>query len=138
MKKNKTLETADSVVAFIGTVADDTKRSDCLRIVDLMKSQTGCEPKMWGPGIIGFGSCHYKYESGREGDMPLVAFAPRSAEIVFYLSANFESRAELLLKLGKHKTGKGCIYIKRLEDINIEILKELVSASFKHHQSLYF
>ncbi len=78
---------------------------------------------MWGPSIIGFGSCHYQYESGREGDMPLAAFSPRGTAIVFYLSANAEKRAELLKKLGKHKTGKGCIYVKKLDDINMDVLK---------------
>ena len=89
-----------------------------------------------GPSIIGFGTCHYKYESGREGDMPLAAFSPRTTAIVFYLSANVETRVELLKKLGKHETDKGCIYVKKLDDINMDVLKEMISVSVKHKQSL--
>ena len=133
MKQNKTTETSKSVTGFINTLADKTKRDDSFRIVELIQRQTGLEPKMWGPSIVGFGTYHYKYESGREGDMPLVGFSPRKAAIVFYLSANFEKRDELLKKFGKHTTGKGCVYIKQLADVDIEILKKIVSASAKRN-----
>jgi hypothetical protein len=92
---------------------------------------TGYEPKMWGPSIIGFGKYHYKYESGHEGEAPLAGFSPRSTSIVIYASAKFEKRDELLQKLGKHKTGKVCIYIKRLDDVNIEILSQIISNCFR-------
>lgn len=129
--KNKTTETKSSVSAFINKVPDATKRKDSNDIIKLMSDVTGLEPKMWGPSIIGFGSYHYKYESGREGDMPMVAFSPRSTAIVFYLSANFENREELLKKLGPHKTGKGCLYVKKLSDIDTATLKKMIQNSFK-------
>jgi len=137
MAKNKTTETLKSVTDFVNAMADEIKRKDSFRIIELMKSQTGFEPKMWGPSIIGFGNYHYKYASGREGDMPLVGFSPRKPAIVFYLSGNFEKRDELLKNFGKHKTNKGCIYVKKLDDINIEILKKMIAASVKHVQSVY-
>ena len=137
MAKNKTTETVKSVDEFINAIADETKRKDCFQAIKLMKSETGFDAKMWGPAIVGFGSYHYKYDSGHEGDAPLVAFSPRAAALVFYLSANFAKREELLKSFGKHKTDKGCIYVKKLDDINMDILKKMVSASFKHVQSLY-
>ena len=137
MAKNKTTETLKSVTDFVNAMADEIKRKDSFRIIELMKSQTGLEPKMWGPSFIGFGNYHYKYASGREGDMPLVGFSPRKPAIVFYLSGNFEKRDELLKNFGKHKTNKGCIYVKKLDDINIEILKKMIAASVKHVQSVY-
>lgn len=133
MAKNKTVETSGSVATFINAISDKTKRDDCVRIIEVFEKQTKLPPKMWGSAIVGFGTYHYKYESGREGDMPLVAFSPRKNAIVFYLSANFEKRDELLKKFGKHTTGKGCIYIKQLVDIDIEILKKIVSASAKRN-----
>ncbi len=112
MAKIKTTETLKSVDEFINAVADETKRNDSFRIIELMKKQTGFEPKMWGPSIVGFGKYHYKYDSGHEGDMPLAAFSPRSTAIVFYFCENFEKKEELLQSLGKHKTGKVCVYVK--------------------------
>ncbi|MBS1597935.1 MAG: DUF1801 domain-containing protein [Bacteroidetes bacterium] len=132
MAKNKTTETKSSVKDFISKVENETKRDDSYQIIKIMKEATGFEPKMWGPSIIGFGSYHYKYESGREGDMPVVAFSPRKPEIVLYLSLNEAQREKLLKKFGKHKTSKGCIYIKKLEDIDIAVLKEMVAVSVKN------
>ena len=137
MAKNKTTETSNSVIDFIDTVKEDTKRNDSLKLIDIIKRQTGLEPKMWGPGIVGFGSYHYKYDSGREGDSPIVGFSPRSSAITLYLSGNFENREELLEKLGKYKSEKGCIYIKRLEEINIETLQKMITNHIKHIQTLY-
>lgn len=137
MAKNKTTETTSSVSDFINAVKDETKRNDSFRIVALIKEQTGLDPKMWGPSIIGFGSYHYQYESGREGDSPLVGFSPRASAITLYLSGNFEKREELLQKLGKYKTDKGCIYIKKLDDINIETLQEMIANHIKHIQTRY-
>jgi hypothetical protein len=131
MAKNKTTETTKSVTAFVNAISDTTKRKDSFEIIDLMTEQTGFEAKLWGPSIIGFGTYHYVYDSGREGDMPIVAFSPRSTAIVFYLSSNFEKREELLAKLGKHKTGKGCIYVKKLEDIDMSVLRKMVHLSVK-------
>jgi Domain of unknown function (DU1801) len=135
MAANKTTETEKSVTDFINEVADETKRNDSFQIIELMKNQTGFEPKMWGPSIIGFGSYHYKYESGREGDMPIVAFSPRKTAIVLYHCGSSEKKEEFLQKLGKHKTDGGCIYIKKLDDINIEILKEMIANTLENNKN---
>ena len=137
MAKNKTAETSVSVNDFINSVKDETKRKDSFSLIDLIEKQTGFEPKMWGPGIIGFGSYHYKYDTGHEGDSPLIGFSPRAAAITLYLSAQFENREDLLEKLGKHKTGKGCIYIKKLGDINIETLQKMIANHIRNIQKLY-
>lgn len=137
MVKNKTIETSLSVDDFINAVKEEAKRKDSLTLVQLIKKQTGLEPKMWGAGIVGFGKYHYKYESGHEGDSALVGFSPRAAAISLYLSGGFENRDELLEKLGKYKTGKGCIYIKTLEDINIKTLQKMITNHIKHIQTLY-
>jgi hypothetical protein len=137
MAKNKTTETSKSVTQFLNALSDKNKRNDSLAIIKIMTAETGFEPKMWGPSIIGFGTYHYKHESGREGDMPIVAFSPRSTAIVLYLSANFKDRDSLLQKFGKHKTGKGCIYIKKNDDIDISVLTKMIANSVKHRESLY-
>ena len=137
MAKNKTTETSKSVPSFIKAVKDETRRKDSHQIIEWMTALTGHEPKMWGPSIIGFGSYHYIYESGREGDMPLIAFSPRSTTLVFYFSGNFDKRDELLQQLGKHKTEKGCVYVKRLEDIDVAVLKKMMAGSIKHRKKLY-
>ncbi|SDS90459.1 protein of unknown function (DU1801) [Mucilaginibacter mallensis] len=135
MAKNKTFETEGSVIDFINSIADETKRADSFRIAEIMEQQSGYPAKMWGPAIIGFGSCHYKYESGREGDMPMIAFSPRKAAITLYLSIDFPAKEKLLEKFGKHDTGKGCIYLKRLSDINLDVLNEMIAASIVHTKS---
>jgi len=137
MAKNKTTETESSVIDFINTVEDLTKRNDSFELVKLMQEQTGYEPKMWGPAIVGFGSYHYKYASGHEGDAPLVGFSPRKDAVSLYLYSSFESKEELLSKFGKHKAGKGCIYIKKIVDIDIEILKKMISHSVENLNKLY-
>ena len=137
MAKNKTTETQNSVIDFINTVEDLTKRNDSFELVKLMQEQTGYEPKMWGPAIIGFGSYHYKYASGHEGDAPLVGFSPRKDAVSLYLYSSFESKEELLSKFGKHKAGKGCIYIKKIADIDIEILKKMILYSVENLNKLY-
>ena len=137
MAKNKTTETEYSVEDFINAVEDETKRNDSFELVKLMQNQTGFESKMWGPSIIGFGSYHYKYASGHEGDAPLVAFSPRKDAISLYLYCSFENKEALLTKLGKHKAGKGCIYIKKLADIDIEIVRKMISDSVQYLNELY-
>jgi hypothetical protein len=134
---NKTTETANSVTDFLNSVADETKRADSFQLVKIMKEQTGFEAKMWGPSIVGFGSYHYKYESGREGDAPLAGFSPRAKEISLYLSQDPTAKEKLLKDFGKHRTGSGCIYIKKLQDINIEVLGKLITNSVKHLQQKY-
>ena len=129
MAKNKTTETESSVAEFIHTVDNAVKRNDSLELVQIFKSVSGYEPKMWGTSIIGFGSYHYKYNSGHEGDAPLTGFSPRKDAISLYFSLEPEAREALLQKLGKHKTGKACVYIKKLSDIDQQVLKELIRAS---------
>jgi hypothetical protein len=137
MAKNKTTETESSVIDFINTtVEDETKRNDAFELIKIMQQQTGFEAKMWGPSIIGFGSYHYKYASGHEGDAPLAGFSPRKAAISLYLSLP-DNKEELLSKFGKHKAAKGCVYIKKLADIDVEILKKMVSGSAEYLQNLY-
>ena len=129
MADNKTKPTKLSAAAFIDALTGQTRRADAKALVKLMQSATGEKPKMWGPSIVGFGSHHYKYESGREGDMPLAGFSPRKGATVLYgLMGSGESEA-LLAKLGKHTTGKGCLYIKKLADVDQKVLEALVVKS---------
>ncbi|MBI1770355.1 MAG: DUF1801 domain-containing protein [Bacteroidetes bacterium] len=137
MAKNKTIETQNSVAAFLRTITDEKKRKDCSTIIDLITKHTGLEPKMWGTSIVGFGIYHYKYESGREGNAPLAGIAARTNAITLYLGSNFDKMEELLSKLGKHKTGKGCIYIQKLEDIDTSILTKMVKKSIEHRKKQY-
>ena len=137
MAKNKTTETESSVTDFINAVEDVTKRNDSFELVKIMQKESGFEARMWGPGIIGFGSYHYKYDSGHEGDAPLVAFSPRKAAISLYCYATTENKEELLSKLGKHKASKGCIYIKKLTDIDTEILRKIILFSIENLIKLY-
>jgi len=137
MAKNKTTATTASVNDFINSVPDLTKRNDSYQIIELISKQTGFEPTLWGPNIIGFGSYHYKYESGHEGDAPMAAFSPRAQAIVFYLAAEAEGREEMLAKLGKHRTGKACIYVKKLADIDTDVLKSLAQESVNYLQKIY-
>lgn len=137
MAKNKTNETTASVDDFLDTVVDEQKREDSRRIIEIMKKQTKHEPKMWGPSIIGFGSYHYKYDSGHEGDAPLVGFSPRKDAISLYIGYDSPERAKLLEKFGKHKGSKGCVYIKKLEDIDTNVLKELIKGTVKHFKEKY-
>lgn len=135
-QQNKTTENKNSVADFIKTVKDEKKRKDCFTIIDLVAKHTGLKAKMWGNAIVGFGSYHYKYETGREGDAPLVGLSPRANSITFYLS-NAKAKEQLLKKLGKHKLSGGCVHIQKLEDINTAILLKMVDASIEHLQALY-
>ena len=129
MADNKTKPTKLSVASFIDALADDTRRADAKALVKLMKNASGKKPKMWGPSIIGFGSYHYRYDSGREGDMPLIAFSPRKTATVLYgMTGSSDSKA-LLAKLGKHTTGKGCLYIKKLADVDRQVLEAMAVKS---------
>jgi hypothetical protein len=129
MAENKTNPTKLSVTAFINTLSDPTRRADAKMLVSLMESAAGEKPRMWGPSIIGFGSYHYTYDSGREGDMPLIAFSPRKAATVLYNVMAFSDSEALLAKLGKHTTGKGCLYIKKLAEVNQQVLKTMIRKS---------
>jgi hypothetical protein len=134
MAKNKTVETQASVAGFLAKIKDEKRRKDFSTIMDLIEKQTGLEPKMWGTAIVGFGSYHYKYESGREGDAPLAGMASRSNAITFYLGSEFDKRDELLAKLGKHKIGGGCVHIQKPEDIDTNVLIKMVKNSIAHRK----
>ena len=129
MADNKTKPTKLSVAAFIDALMDQTRRADAKALAKLMQRATGETPKMWGPSIIGFGSYHYTYDSGREGDMPLAGFSPRKAATVLYGVTGFSDSEALLAKLGKHTMGKGCLYIKKLADVDQKALEALVVKS---------
>jgi hypothetical protein len=132
MAKNAELKTKvneASVEDFLNTISDEQIRADCLEIAKLMQQVTKAEPKMWGSSIVGFGSYHYKGASGREGDWMLVGFSPRKQNLTLYIMAGFDRYDELMKKLGKFSTGKSCLYIKKLADVDKKVLKELVSES---------
>lgn len=130
MAENKTKQRDTGVGAFVDSIPDAARRSDAATLVKLMSAATGEKPKMWGPSIIGFGSYHYVYESGREGDAPLIGFSPRKAATVLYLHLGLEGSDKELAKLGKHTTGKGCLYIKRLSDVDQKVLERIVAGAF--------
>jgi hypothetical protein len=132
MAELKTKPTQKSVVEFLNQVSDVVKRKDSFTILELMKEVAQEPPVMWGEAIVGFGSYHYRYASGREGDMPLIGFSPRVQNLTLYITTGFDQFGELLQKLGKHSTGKGCLYIKRLDDIDLPTLRELVRQSVEH------
>lgn len=135
MTPNQTRETGADVAAFLATVEPEERRADARVLIELMAHLSGEPAKMWGPSIIGFGSRHYRYESGREGDMPLVSFSPRKPQQVLYGTGSAPRRDELLEKLGKHSTGKGCLYIKRLADIDLGVLEALLADALAHDRA---
>ncbi len=126
MAENKTKPTKINVSTFINTIPDETRRADAKVLVKMMQKATGDEPTMWGPSIVGFGSYHYVYESGREGDMPVACFSPRKTGLVVYELLCSPEAKTLLPKLGKYTTGKGCLYIKKLADVDEKILEKLI------------
>jgi hypothetical protein len=126
MAENKTKPTTISVLEFLDACTDETRRADAKALAKLMQKVTGNKPTMWGPSIVGFGSYHYTYESGREGDMPIVGFSPRKAANVLYGMIGFDGAEALLATLGKHTTGKGCLYIKKLAEVDVKVLETLV------------
>ena len=138
MAKNKTEATNKNVLDFIKEFTDsETKRNDSYELIKLMQEVSGFEAKMWGPSIIGFGNYHYKYDSGHEGDAPLIGFSPRKAAISLYAYTGLEEHKHLLRQLGKFKMGKACIYINKLSDIDQQKLKELIKATIKYLQARY-
>jgi hypothetical protein len=132
----QTVETGKSVTAFVNTIDDKQRREDCFAIIEIMKQASGYEPKMWGPAIIGFGSYHYVYDSGHEGDAPLVGFSPRKSAFALYI-ANFDGKEELLAQFGKHTRAKFCVYIKKLQDVNPTVLKKLAAGTVKYCKAKY-
>jgi len=134
MAELKTKATKASVGKFIKGIKDEQVRKDCIQIMEIMKKVAKAEPKMWGTSIVGFGTYHYKYASGREGEWMLIGFSPRKQNLTLYIMSGFDEYDSLLKKLGKHVTGKSCLYIKKLEDVDVKVLRELVTKSVKHMQ----
>lgn len=126
MAENKTNATEASVEAYLAAIADETRRKDCQVLAELMAKAVKEPAKMWGTGIVGFGSYHYRYESGREGDACLTGFASRKGDISIYIVGSRPGQEELLANLGKHKMGKGCLYVRRLSDVDLKILEQLI------------
>ena len=131
MAEAKTKPTNQSVKEFLNQISDPERRADCFAVAKIMEELTGEKPKMWGPSIVGFGTQHYKYASGREGDWPRAAFSPRKKDLTVYLMIGFDKHEELMQKLGKHSVGKSCLYIKRLSDIHVPTLKKLIKISLQ-------
>jgi hypothetical protein len=132
MSEAKTRPTKVKVEDFLNTVEHPTRKADGFELLRIMKEITKKKPVMWGQSIVGFGSYHYKYESGREGDIPIVGFSPRKASLSLYIMSGFEEYEDILRKLGKHKIGKSCLYINKLADVNISVLKELIEKSVEY------
>ncbi|MEK3672638.1 MULTISPECIES: DUF1801 domain-containing protein [unclassified Paenibacillus] len=137
MYEQKTKETEQSVTQFIEQIESPGKREDAYKLLDIFSETTGYPAKMWGPSIIGFGTYHYKYATGHEGDAPLVGFSPRKAKISLYFAAGDTQREELLQRLGKHTAGKACIYVNKLDDIDAVVLKEFIQQSVKFLRETY-
>ena len=135
MAENKTRRTGASVDDFLTSVENKRRREDGFTLLEMMKEITKLEPEMWGPSIIGFGSYHYKYESRREGEIFLTGFSPRKQSLSLYIMDGFDGRDDLLTKLGKHRRGASCLYVNKLADVNIDVLRELVQRSFEHSKS---
>jgi hypothetical protein len=134
MAENKTKVTQASVESYFSTIKDETRRKDCEALAKLMIKATEQQPKMWGTGIVGFGSYHYRYESGREGDSCLTGFSSRKGDISVYLTADFPERDELLAKLGRHKMAKACLHVRKLSDVDLKVLERLVAGSVKERK----
>ena len=137
MAELKTKLNKASVEKFLNSVKDEQKRQDSFKILEMMKKITKEEPKMWGPSIIGFGKYHYKYASGHEGDMCMAGFSPRKEALTIYILPGFEKNKSVMEKLGKYKTGKSCLYIKKLDDVDTNVLRQLISNSYKYMKQKY-
>lgn len=129
MAELKTKPTGEDVTHYLQALSDEKKRQDCFTLIEIMRQATGKEPKIWRGGMVGFGDVHYKYASGHEGDTGIIGFAPRKQNLTIYLLSGFDGQEQVLARLGKHKIGKGCLYIKRLEDIDMPALRELIQNS---------
>ena len=137
MAEVKTKKNEASVEGFLAAIEGEQKQADSRKIVEMMKTITGEEPAMWGGSIVGCGSHHYKYDSGREGDWMKVGFAPRKQNLTLYIMSGFSRFDELMSRLGKHSTGKSCLYIKKLEDVDLGVLRQIISRSLEHMKRMY-
>lgn len=133
----KTVQNQDDVTAFLATIEDDQKRADCEVVMKLMQDITGEPPKMWGNSIVGFGSYHYKYASGREGDFLVTGFSPRKTALTLYIMDGYQDYSAIMERLGTYKTGKSCLYLKRLSDVDVAVLRELIEASVTYMRKTY-
>jgi len=137
MAENKTKPTNDSVAAFIDSIQDEQKRRDARKVAAMMREATGSRARMWGSNIVGFGQYHYRYESGREGDFMITGFSPRKQALTLYIIPGFGHFESLMSKLGKYKTGRSCLYVKRLSEVDEKVLKRLIESSVKHMRKNY-
>ncbi len=135
--RNKTRQTSASVDAFLAAIENERWREDARRVKSMMERITGWEPKMWGPSIVGFGEYHYRYDSGREGDFLVTGFSPRKKALTIYIMPGFTRYDALMVRLGKFKTGKSCLYINKLDDVDLSILEELIGSSVKYMVGKY-
>jgi hypothetical protein len=129
MAEAKTQPTKASVAAFLAAIPDEERRRDCKLVAKIMREATGAKPVLWGTNIVGFGTYRYRYASGREGDWPVTAFSPRKNDLTLYIMPGFDDNAGLLARLGRHKTGKSCLYLKRLADVDLAVLREIIAKS---------
>lgn len=137
---NKTVPTDRSVAEFLDAVPDERRRAEAWTVLELVRQVTGLEPAMWGPSIVGFGTYHYRYPTGREGDMPLAGFSPRKAAMTVYLTDGVEAHADALARLGPHKVGKGCLYLAHLDRVDLGVLEDMVRQSYRsltEHSIMY-
>lgn len=137
MAELKTKPTRAKLAAFLKSLDDNQRRRDAREIAKLMKEITGKRPRLWGTSIVGFGTYHYKYKSGREGDWPMTGFSPRKQNLAIYIMPGFSRYAALMKKLGKYKTGKSCLYLKRLDDVDLKVLRQLITRSVADMKKLY-
>jgi len=138
MAENKTKETKASVASFLNAIEDTRKRADAKKVAAMMRKATGNRAKMWGTSMVGYGKYHYQYPSGCDGDWMLVGFAPRKQNLVVYIMPGFSTFAPLMKKLGKYKTGKSCLYLNKLEDVDVKVLQKLISDSVKLMRKRYY
>lgn len=137
MAQQKTQRNNSSVTAFLAALDDPRQRADAKKLSRMMREATGCRAKMWGTSIVGFGSYHYVYASGREGDWPIVGYSPRKQNLSIYIMSGFSGNEKLMARLGKHKTGKSCLYLKRLDDVDEQVLRQLIDKSVHYMRSKY-
>lgn len=136
MSENKTRPTDQNVTDFLNSVDHKTRREDSFALLEMMQEITGEEAMMWGSSIVGFGSYHYKYESGREGDMPLVGFSPRKQSLTLYIMTGFDDHEDALAELGKYKTGQSCLYVNKLADVDNTVLRRLIKRSYEYMKEI--
>ncbi|MGB5246308.1 MAG: DUF1801 domain-containing protein [Woeseia sp.] len=137
MAELKTSKTRASVSAFLNGIEDKKRRAECKAVAKMMREATGCKPEMWGPAMVGYGSYHFKYASGREGDWFIAGFSPRKTALTVYIMPGFAMYDKLMAKLGKHKTGKSCLYLSSLDDVDKDVLRELIEQSVRYMKKKY-